>query len=534
MTPRTSATDPLLIATLPAGRGALGITLCPGKKQVGARSGTWQRDLDADLAQGRDWGARLVVSAIESSELRELDVEALPEAVEERGLEWHQVPIRDRDIPGIAGEARWFWASTRIHRALANGERVLLHCKGGLGRSGLLAARVLVERGMDARDAIAAVRAVRQGAIETSEQEAYVERVQRVATLPTATDPPTFAERVLGCLLGGAVGDGFGYEVEFATLASIRSRFGADGLQAPVLHHGKLMVSDDTQMTLFTAEGMIRQSQGGAKSGSPTPWIWRAYQRWLETQGQRPPVAFGSRGWLMDEPSLRHARAPGNTCLGALSSGVMGTRDRPTNDSKGCGTVMRTAPTGLLSGSSVRLAYENGVAFAALTHGHETGQAAAGVLSCLLHHLCHGQDIAAAARQASADADALGKLERVTSTAVAAALAAAAKAERDLPAGGLGQGWVAEEALAIGLWAALVGRDFKDSVALASNHDGDSDSTASVAGHIRGAHEGVQSIPSAWARRLDVLEPLLVLAHDLVEVNAVQASPRFLRPYPSD
>lgn len=131
-------------------------------------------------------------------------------------------------------------------------------------------------------------------------------------------------------------------------------------------------ITDDTQMTLFTAEGLIRAEQRFRERGigHPPGVVYYAYHRWPLTQGETSPhdtAAFDLRsGWLIGEAALHSRRAPGTTCLSALRGPTMGTTTAPLNDSKGCGGVMRVAPVGLVSSDP----FDEGIEIAALTHGH--------------------------------------------------------------------------------------------------------------------------------------------------------------------
>ena len=173
---RTSQTDPLRIDAVAAGAtpGWIGITICPGKHDPHAMTGPWARDLQADLAAIRDWGATTLVTLIEDHEFGLLKVASLGRAAGDAGLDWRHLPIRDVSVPGAAFEAGWKRLGPLLLERLRRGERIVVHCRGGLGRSGLVAAKILVELGIAPRDAINRVRAVRRGAIETAEQEAYV------------------------------------------------------------------------------------------------------------------------------------------------------------------------------------------------------------------------------------------------------------------------------------------------------------------------------------------------------------------------
>jgi len=173
---KTSLTHPLQIATISAGSefGRVGITFCPGKYDRHARSGEWNRDLALDLNMIRDWGAAAVVTLLEPKELALLRVESLGEEVRRRNMLWFHLPIVDVSTPDEHFEQAWDGAGEELRSILRGGSNVLVHCRGGLGRAGTIAARLLVELGMDPAAAIASVRAVRPGAIETSDQERFV------------------------------------------------------------------------------------------------------------------------------------------------------------------------------------------------------------------------------------------------------------------------------------------------------------------------------------------------------------------------
>ncbi len=177
-TVRTSASHPLEIAdlTLPEG-GTIGITFCPGKQQIHAMTGAWARDLQADLERIRAWGAAGVVTLTTLDELHELGVPGLGEAVSETGMTWYHLPIPDMAAPGPRWDDRWQAVAPEMHRALYAGGRLVVHCKGGLGRAGTVAARLLIDRGVGPDAAVAAVRRVRPGAIESSAQERYLQTV---------------------------------------------------------------------------------------------------------------------------------------------------------------------------------------------------------------------------------------------------------------------------------------------------------------------------------------------------------------------
>lgn len=157
------------------------MTLCPGKHQSDAASGgSWARDLDRDLDAIRQWGAQAVVTLMESHELERYAVAPIGASTTTRGMEWHQLPIPDGGIPNQSFETAWAVVGPKLQAHLNAGRRVLLHCLGGLGRTGTIAARLLIERGAPPEQAIQQVRLARPGTIENLIQEAYVRRLPLV------------------------------------------------------------------------------------------------------------------------------------------------------------------------------------------------------------------------------------------------------------------------------------------------------------------------------------------------------------------
>lgn len=173
---RTSQTHPLQIAAVSVGHGfgRVGITFCPGKHDRAAMTGHWERDLALDLEVIASWGASAIVTLVEQSELTLLRVEHLGQEIKRRDMAWFHLPIVDVSTPDERFEREWLKAGAELHQLLRTGHDVLVHCRGGLGRAGTIGARLLIEMGMEPTTAISEVRAVRPGAIETKQQEAYV------------------------------------------------------------------------------------------------------------------------------------------------------------------------------------------------------------------------------------------------------------------------------------------------------------------------------------------------------------------------
>jgi ADP-ribosyl-[dinitrogen reductase] hydrolase len=154
MNERTSVSHPLQIAAVSAGSGfgRIGLTLCPGKYDPNAMSGSWNRDLAADLDAIRDWGAVAVVTLLEPHELTLLRAQQLGKEVVRRDMSWFHLPIADVRTPDDNFEQAWESAGEKLRSMLRNGSHVLVHCRGGLGRAGTIAARLLVELGVEPLD----------------------------------------------------------------------------------------------------------------------------------------------------------------------------------------------------------------------------------------------------------------------------------------------------------------------------------------------------------------------------------------------
>jgi len=500
-------THPLRIDSLPISNGLLGLTLCPGKKGESVFGEAWDRDLDVDLDVIKAWGANAVLSLIEDHEFDLLSVSGLGDAVKARGMGWYHFPIRDLDVPTPEAMLRWRNLSPGLHQTLENGGRVLIHCRGGLGRAGTVAALLLVERGHSATKAMAIVRAARPGAIETKVQERFVTSHGRHDGLRPI--------QLHSSLLGGAIGDSLGAEIEFFSLVEIRRRY-PDGIMDLPPHMGlRGAITDDTQMTLFTAEGIVRALIRGEIKGicHPPSVIHHALLRWYKTQGGKPKVQTDDVG-LIEDPRLWVCRAPGNTCLSSLeASAHFG--DIARNNSKGCGTIMRVAPIALMfPRDQVRRMATDA---SALTHGHVTGQLAAAAWAEMLADVATGARLEeSAARTAEIYAQLDGGEETVQ--AIQAALAAPRDGAGETVEA-LGGGWTAEEALSIALYACLTGNSFEEALAIAVTHGGDSDSTGAIAGNMVGLLDPAGVLRHGWAEIVEGSDIISRLVRDFSRLS---------------
>lgn len=327
---------------------------------------------------------------------------------------------------------------------------------------------------------------------------------------------------IRGSLMAGATGDALGYPVEFMSRNAILARYGDKGITRFKLDSdGKALVSDDTQMILFTANGMLMGLTRGYMrgiGGDPKDYVDGAYIDWYYTQtvnkkSERDDFHYT---WLRDLPELAHRRAPGITCLNACES-LLAHRD-VENNSKGCGGIMRVAPMGLLDASfkesggsgfyykTVYLA-EAGAHIARVTHLHPLGYLPAALMTLLLSRIVpltpdevkesiidiinDGLDV-----MMNMYGNDYAKYKEYLRALTLKAVNLAHSNISDIQAiMQLGEGWTAEEAWAISLYCVIRHIDnMKEAIIAAVNHDGDSDSTGSITGNIMGAIYGYEAI----------------------------------------
>lgn len=344
-------------------------------------------------------------------------------------------------------------------------------------------------------------------------------------------------DKFRGCLIGGAVGDALGYAVEFCSEREIFTKYGEDGISEFDLKNGKAIVSDDTQMTMFTATALLDAVTRGRMRGIMgkfEEYIALEYGGWYLTQTEPFPVDikenYAKYSWIMNLPELYKRRAPGNTCLSALASGNIGTVDDPINESKGCGGIMRVAPIGLYfaNGNHTDMKRSEidliGAGAAAITHGHELGYIPAAAFVHIINLLANNENISVIdavadsvviMRKIFKESDRLVNFHRLMENAAYLA----ESSDNDIDAiHKLGEGWVAEETLAIAVYCAIkYQNDFEKAVCTSVNHNGDSDSTGAVCGNILGAYLGLSNIPQKYKDDLEFYNVLMILADDLLD-----------------
>ncbi len=381
---------------------------------------------------------------------------------------------------------------------------------------------------------------LREEATENFRKRNEIERVAGSCT-------DRVSDRIRGSLMVGAAGDALGYAVEFRSRHAILAAYGEKGITAFELDpNGKAPVSDDTQMTLFTANGLltgVTHNRRQGADGLPDDYAAKAYLDWYYTQTGRKTDAHYT--WLRDLPQLAHRRAPGITCLNACEDLFQGRVVQ--NNSKGCGGIMRVAPVGLFAAAQSLLHGDTacsltelataGAEVASATHKHPLGFLPAALMTVLLYKL-----VSISPDEVRAEIDRLveeslailpeiypGKYEQdkkvlreLTMKTLRLAHSDVGEAEAIRQ---LGEGWVAEEAWAVALFCSVRHIDsVKDALIAAVNHDGDSDSTGSIAGNIMGAIYGYKSLleqnlccPAGhkFEETLELHDLILALADDL-------------------
>jgi ADP-ribosylglycohydrolase len=272
-------------------------------------------------------------------------------------------------------------------------------------------------------------------------------------------------------------------------------------------------------MTLFTAEGILRaDSNVQVKSTKQVALsVYHAYLRWLVTQGDPKFEEYDwiYDGWLLEIKEFHNRRAPGNTCLSALLSKERGTFEKPLNNSKGCGGVMRVAPAGLAYPKEI--AFKMGAEFAVITHGHPSGFLSAGALAHIIASIIEGNSLEEAVAGSLAvlkDYDGHEECSVILEKAIELVRSDLKDTEAIRV---LGEGWVGEEALAIAVYCSLKHRnDYGKAIVASVNHSGDSDSTGAITGNILGAYLGLSSIPNEWVERLEIREVIEQMADELL------------------
>ena len=485
----TSENDPLRIAEVRPrpDHGRIGITPCPGKKDDHGMSGRHDRNLTVDLDAVRDWGAAAVVSLITDDEFGLLSVRALGDEVRARHMTWLHLPIRDgHPPPADTFESAWKHAGAYVRSLLQSRFDVLVHCRGGLGRAGTVAARLLVELGARPADAIREVRRVRPGAIETAGQERHVEGCRPPDEREPSQDGESVRDRGLGAFIGLAAGDAVGTTLEF-------ERRDAHPLLTDMVGGGPFRLApgqwtDDTSMALALAESLASASPESFDAED----LMDRFVDWREGND------YSCTGSCFDigntvSAALERYRRNGDPFAGVSDP-----------DSAGNGSLMRLAPVALRFWND-RPALDRTAAEQSRT----------------THAPVEAVDACRAFAEMLADAIAGRSRDRVLrpgrrfegALRIALVLAGSWCGK---PRGAIESSGYVVHTLEAAIWSVARTHSFRDAVLLAANLAGDADTTAAVAGQLAGALYGLRGIPREWLARLAWRERLLAAAEQLL------------------
>lgn len=450
----------LRIAEIAVGQhgGRIGITFAPGKKQPYGLTGSHDRDLDIDLDTVAAWGAAAVVTLMEAHELERVKIADIGAEVRRRHMEWHHAPIVDVTAPGPAFESAWPALSSQLRGLLARGARVLVHCRGGRGRAGMVAARLLVEQSLPSSEAVAMVRAVRPGAIETLAQEAWV-----AAGCPTSLPEPSAAReaarnRAVGALVGLAVGDALGTMNEFSDKprhAVLETIVGGGPFR---LAPGQW--TDDTAMAMALADSLAHDPSLDACD------LMNRFVSWYRRG------VYSCTGTCFDignttRASLIRYEETGDPIAGSTSEAASGN-----------GALMRLAPVAIRH-------WRDGETLSAVADRQtRTTHGAPATIRC-------SRQFADLLAQAIAGVPLNILLESETAGAIEGGW-------RGLHRDAIeGLGYVVRS-LQAAVWAVARTTNFRSAVLLAANLGNDADTTAAVAGQLAGAIYGLAGIPREW------------------------------------
>ena len=488
-TARTSESHPLRIATVTPGNGhgRIGITLCPGKTDPAGMTGAWARDLDADLGAIQRWGATAVISLVTDEELDFLSVRGLPGAVRDRHMEWWHAPIPDGWPPGPDFEDAWAVVGEAVRNRLRLGFDVLVHCRGGLGRAGTVAARLLVELGASPDDAIRRVREARSPhAIETASQEAHVARC--AARAPSA--PPQIAaavrDRALGAFLGLAIGDAVGTTLEFRARDAQPRLEDMTGGGPFALPPGAW--TDDTAMALALADSLAATGTLDCRD------LMDRFVRWWQ-HGE-----YSCTGTCFDIGNATRAALDRYMRTGDPFAGSNHPR------TAGNGSLMRLAPVALRFRNDRSRLIDTAADQSRTTHGAEEAVDACRAFAELLADAIAGTPRAAL----------LAPRPFEGAPAVAGIMAGSwrGRARNEIRSSGY-----VVHTLEAALWSVARTGGFRSAVLLAANLADDADTVAAVTGQLAGALYGLSGIPDRWLNRLAWKDRLLEAAQRLLPAS---------------
>lgn len=467
---RDSHTNPLQIAVVSPGpdMGRIGVTFCPGKKQPNAATGAWDRQLDIDLNEIAAWGAVAIITLVEAVELQELQVIGLGAGAEARHMEWLHLPVQDYSVPTSDFEAAWAQVGERIRHRIRSGFHILIHCKGGLGRAGMIAAKLMIELGVPVKEAISQIRKARPGAIETAEQLAYVRAQKAVPEDRPSTTFEAIGDRATGSLLGLALGDAVGTTLEFKTRDTAPLLTDMIGGGPFRLEAGQW--TDDTAMALALADSLFAIADLDAAD------LMQRFSDW------RSKGVYSCTGSCFDigvttQQAISRWQETGDPVAGSTDPNTAGN-----------GSLMRLAPVAIRHHRNRIKMRDIAARQSRVTHAARDAVDACVAYADLIADAIEGAPRTEVLR---ARGGYIGKVGRILQGGWRGA-------NRDRI---LSSGYVIHS-LEAALWSIGSSGDFRGSVLRAANLAHDADTTAAIAGQLSGALCGASQLPEGWLAKL--------------------------------
>ncbi len=412
-----------------------------------------------------------------------LGVDELGQSVRARHMNWVHLPIRDVSAPGTEFERAWSAAGEGLRAQLRNGFDVVVHCKGGLGRAGTIAARLLVELGMAPKSAMAAVRAARPGAIEVSSQEKHVLACRELAESRPSEATEAIADRALGALLGLAVGDAVGTTLEFKSRDSyplLTDMVGGGPFQ---LKLGEW--TDDTAMALALADSLTLNPDLDEQD------LMTRFVDWHERG------TYSCTGRCFDigittRQALSRFKQTGDPLAGSTDP-----------MSAGNGSLMRLAPVALAHWRDRTKLASVAARQSQATHAAPEAVSACAIYADMLADAIEGRSRTEVLRPRN---EGVGKIRPIMKGSW-----------RGKPRHLVQSSGYVVHALEAAIWSVARTSDFRSAVLTAANLGDDADTTAAIAGQLAGALYGMSRIPAEWLDKLAWRPRIEALGRQLVQ-----------------
>lgn len=323
-----------------------------------------------------------------------------------------------------------------------------------------------------------------------------------------------------GCLVGGAVGDALGAPVRFMTLTEIKEKYGECGINNIVLgRKGRAELTENTQLTLFTAEGLLRAECRGNNIGvsDVLHCMYHSYLRWTYTQGlgviEEEKDIYD--GILIKQKDFYTKKINRPNYLISIINGEIGVIEKPINLNRDCRGIMRVAPIGLFYRPNYTM--NKATDCVAITHGDHLAQISAGIFTYIISDISVGVNIEDAIEDSIKELSKYNNVLRIKDLIEKAKVLATNKKSDEICIKELGNGWLPEEMLAIAVFCSLrYKNNFEQAIIAAVNIDGDSSTVASMVGNILGIYLGISKVPKKWSNKVELIDILLKISDDLL------------------